>query len=170
MGFFVSHLSVTLTKIPVQMKRLILILSILVAFNSIGRAQQNKMPTPAEVAKKNVDDLTKRLKLNDTQKSVIFRFTYAQAKEQAEMIKRQQAGTPKDDDADKYYKIQNETNASIRNVLKDDQKAEFDKVIEERLRGITPESKKRRKGKEPEVEGDIRGLLLKPDTTKSNQP
>ncbi|MGY3054454.1 protein CpxP [Pedobacter sp. UYEF25] len=149
------------------MKRLILILFAVILLGLTTQAQQ-KMPTPAETAKKNVDDLTTRLKLNDTQKSVIYRFTYAQAKEQSEMIKRQQAGTPKDDDADKYYKIQNETNANIRDVLKGDQKTEFDKVIEERLRGITPDSKKRKKGKEPEVEGDIRGLLIKPDSVKNN--
>ncbi|MET4081222.1 protein CpxP [Pedobacter sp. UYP30] len=149
------------------MRQLILILFALIGFGLTTQAQQ-KPPTPAETAKKNVDDLNSRLKLNDTQKSVIYRFTYAQAKEQAEMIKRQQTGTPRDDDADQYYKIQNETNANIREVLKGDQKTEFDKVIEERLRGITPASKKRKKGKEPEVEGDIKGLLIKPDTIKTN--
>lgn len=131
------------------------------------KAQQNKLPTPAETAKKNVDDLSARLKLNETQKSVIYRFTFAQAKVQSEMIKRQQAGNPRDDDADNYYKIQNETNDNIREVLKDDQKIEFNKVIEERLRGITSASKKRKKGKEPEVVGDIRGLLIKADTIKT---
>ena len=151
------------------MKQLIFILFILFGFNLAVSAQQNKQPTPAEVAKKNVDDLTKRLRLNDTQKSVIYRFTFAQAKEQSEMIKRQEAGTSRDDDGDKYYKIQNETNANIRNVLKDDQKAEFDKIIEERLRGITTESKKKKKGKQLEPEGDINGLLTKPDTTKVEQ-
>lgn len=149
------------------MRRLILVVATLLTFGLTTYAQQ-KTPTPAEIAKKNVDDLNKRLKLNETQQSVIYRLTYAQVKEQSEMIKRQQAGTPRDDDADKYYKIQNETNASIRELLKGDQKTEFDKVIEERLRGITPESKKRKKGKEPEVEGDIRGLLIKPDSIKAN--
>ena len=151
------------------MNKIIVTVFIILGFHVVTYAQQNKFPTPAEVAKKNVDDLDERLKLNDTQKSVIFRFTFAQAKEQSEMIKRQQAGTARDDDADKYYKIQNETNASIKAVLKGTQKTEFDKIIEERLRGITTESKKKKKGKQLEAAGDINGLLLKPDTTKINQ-
>lgn len=149
------------------MRRLIFILFMIVGCALTLKAQQNKLPTPAETAKKNVDDLSARLKLNETQKSVIYRFTFAQAKVQSEMIKRQQAGNPRDDDADNYYKIQNETNDNIREVLKDVQKIEFNKVIEERLRGITSASKKRKKGKEPEVVGDIRGLLIKADTIKT---
>lgn len=149
------------------MRRLIFILLALLGVGFTTHAQQ-KMPTPAEIAKKNADELGKRLKLNDTQKAVIYRYTFAQAKEQSEMIKRQQAGTPRDDDADKYYKVQNETNANIREMLKDDQKIEFDRILEERVRGITPDSKKRKKSKEPEVEGDIRGLLIKPDSIKAN--
>ena len=53
------------------MKQVIFILFILVGISGLANAQQNKVPTPDEIAKKNVDDLDKRLKLNDTQKSVI---------------------------------------------------------------------------------------------------
>ncbi|WP_316738000.1 hypothetical protein [Pedobacter aquatilis] len=139
------------------MKKLIFLFLIVLGINTLAKAQQNKMPTPTEIAKKNVEDLDKKLKLNDTQKSIIYSLTFTQAKEQAELIKRQQAGTSREEDADKYYKMQNETTKNIRNVLKGDQQKQFDKVIEERLSGKS--SKKKKKG-EDEVEGDINGLLL----------
>ena len=152
------------------MKRLIFLFLMMVGLGLAANAQQNKMPTPDEIAKKNVEDLDKRLKLNDTQKSVIYRYTYEQAKEQAEMIKRQQAGTAREDDVDKFYKLQNETSKNIRGVLKGTQTAEYDKIIEERLSGKSAKNKKKKKkGDEEEVESDIKGLLSAPPLEKQNQ-
>ncbi|WP_231460580.1 MULTISPECIES: hypothetical protein [unclassified Pedobacter] len=139
------------------MKKVIFLFLIAIGISNLAKAQQNKMPTPTEIAKKNVEDLDKKLKLNDTQKSIIYSLTFNQAKEQAELIKRQQAGTSREEDADKYFKMQNETTKSIRNVLKGDQPKQYDKIIEERLSGKS--NKKKKKGEE-EVEGDINGLLL----------
>ncbi|WP_343522530.1 hypothetical protein [Pedobacter sp.] len=150
------------------MKRLVILLVFLVGINGMVRAQQNKMPTPSEIAQKNVEDLDKRLKLNGTQKSVIYSFTYSQAKEQAELIKRQQAGNSKEEDVDKFYKLQNETTKNIRNVLRPEQQLEYDKVIEERLSGKSPKNKKKKKGEEEEVQSDIKGLLSAPPVEKQN--
>ncbi|GGH14088.1 hypothetical protein [Pedobacter zeae] len=150
------------------MKRLVILLVFLVGINGLVRAQQNKMPTPSEIAQKNVEDLDKRLKLNGTQKSVIYSFTYNQAKEQAELIKRQQAGNSKEEDVDKFYKLQNETTKNIRNVLRPEQQLEYDKVIEERLSGKSPKNKKKKKGEEEEVQSDIKGLLSAPPVEKQN--
>lgn len=127
-----------------------------IGFGSLAIAQQ-KAPTPSEIAKKNVEDLDKKLKLNDTQKSIIYSLTFNQAKEQSDLVKRQQAGNTKEDDIDKYYKMQNETSKSIRNVLKGEQQAKYDRIIEDRLSGKANKKKK----KEEEVEGDISGLLIK---------
>ncbi|MGO4876147.1 hypothetical protein ACEN2P_06075 [Pedobacter psychrotolerans] len=153
------------------MKRVIFLLFILVGISGLVNAQQNKVPTPDEIAKKNVDDLDKRLKLNDTQKSVIYRFTFNQAKEQADLIKRQQAGNSHEDDVDKFYKLQNETSKNIRNVLKGEQQAEYDKVIEERLSGKSAKgkNKKKKKSDEEEVQGDIKGLLSAPPLEQQKQ-
>ncbi|MBC6113029.1 hypothetical protein ACFOG5_14465 [Pedobacter fastidiosus] len=152
------------------MKRIVFLFLIVIGISGLAKAQQNKMPTPDEVAKKNVEDLDKRLKLNDTQKSVVYRFTYNQAKEQADLIKRQQAGNSREEDVDKFYKLQNETSKSIRNVLKGEQQTEYDKIIEERLSGKAAKtSKKKKKGEEEEVEGDIKGLLSGPKPEKQNQ-
>jgi len=141
------------------MKKVIVLFLMVIGFGSLAVAQQ-KAPTPSEIAKKNVEDLDKKLKLNDTQKSIIYSLTYNQAKEQSDLVKRQQAGNTKEDDIDKYYKMQNETSKSIRNVLKGEQQAQYDKIIEDRLSGKA--NKKKKKGEE-EVEGDISGLLLKPE-------
>jgi len=44
------------------MKRLVFLFLILVGVNGLVRAQQNKMPTPTEIAQKNVDELEKKVK------------------------------------------------------------------------------------------------------------
>lgn len=143
------------------MKKVIFLFLIVIGINSLAGAQQNKVPTPTEIAKKNVEDLDKKLKLNDTQKSIIYSLTFNQAKEQADLVKRQQAGNSREDDADKYYKLQNQTSKNIRDVLKGDQQTKYDKIIEERLSGKS--NKKKKKGEEEEIEGDINGLLIKPE-------
>ncbi|WP_316755181.1 hypothetical protein [Pedobacter aquatilis] len=143
------------------MKKVIFLFLIVIGINSLATAQQNKVPTPTEIARKNVEDLDKKLKLNDTQKSIIYSLTFNQAKEQADLVKRQQAGNSREDDADKYYKLQNQTSKGIREVLKGDQQTKYDKIIEERLSGKS--NKKKKKGEEEEVEGDINGLLIKPE-------
>jgi len=150
------------------MKKIVFLFLLIIGTFGLAGAQQNKMPTPDEIAKKNVEDLDKRLKLNDTQKSVIYRFTFSQAKEQAELVKRQQAGSAREDDVDKFYKLQNETSKNIRNVLKGDQQKEYDRVIEERLSGksVKDKKKKKKKGEEEDVEGDIKGLLSAPPMEK----
>jgi len=150
------------------MKRFIFLFLILVGVGGLSNAQQNKMPTADEIAKKNVEDLDKRLKLNGTQKSVIYSFTYNQAKEQNELIKRQQAGNSREEDVDKFYKLQNETTKNIRNVLKGEQQTEYDKIIEERLSGKAKTSKKKKKQEEAEVSSDIKGLLSAPPIEKQN--
>ena len=141
------------------MKKVIVLFLMVIGSGSLTIAQQ-KVPTPSEIAKKNVEDLDKKLKLNDTQKSIIYSLTFNQAKEQSDLVKRQQAGNTKEDDVDKYYKMQNETSKSIRNVLKGDQQAKYDRIIEDRLSG---KANKKKKKEEEEVEGDISGLLIKPE-------
>ncbi|WP_443937549.1 hypothetical protein [Pedobacter sp. MW01-1-1] len=154
------------------MKHLLFSVLLFIGLSGIAHAQQpNKMPTPAEIAKKNVDDLDKRLKLNDTQKSIIYSYTFNQAKEQNDLIKRQQAGNSREDDVDKFYKLQNETSQKIREVLKGEQQTEYDKIIEERLSGITDKTKKKKKKKneEEEAPSDIKGLLSAPPLEKQDQ-
>lgn len=147
------------------MKRIIFLFLIVLGFTNMVKAQQNKMPTPDEIAKKNVEDLEKRLKLNGTQKSIIYSYTFNQAKEQAELMKKQQAGNFNEDDVAKFYKLQNETSEKIKTVLKPEQQIEYDKVIEERLSGKTDKDKKKKKKKKDEEEdvvSDIKGLLTGP--------
>ncbi|WP_443945018.1 hypothetical protein ACJVDH_19195 [Pedobacter sp. AW1-32] len=152
------------------MKRVIFLFLVLVGITGMAQAQQQqpKMPTPDEIAKKNVEDLDKKLKLNATQKSLIYNFTYNQAKEQAELIKRQQTGAPREDDVDKYYKLQNETQKNIRNVLKGNQQTDYDKLIEDRLSNKSKKKKKKGDKEEEEVQGDISGLLSGPPLEKQN--
>jgi len=135
------------------------ILTILLIFGVIFAVNAQKIPTIEEVAKKNIDELEKRLQLSPTQKSVIYNYAYTLAKEQMNMFKKQQATGYNDEDMTKYYRLQNETNKLIKAVLKPEQVAEYDKVIEERLSGIDPsKKKKKKKGEEEEKVVGIEGL------------
>ena len=48
-----------------KMKRLVILFLIVIGVNGWVSAQQNKMPTPTEIAQKNVDDLVKKGKINE---------------------------------------------------------------------------------------------------------
>lgn len=138
-------------------------LSALLLFTTMAvaaMAQQPKMPTPEELAKKNVDELETRLKLSSTQKSVIYNYAYNLAKEQIALGKKQQATGFNDEEISKLYRLNNETNKNIKAVLKPEQIAEFDKVIEDRLNGVDPNKrkKKKKKGEEEEKVVGIEGL------------
>ena len=151
------------------MNKFIFLFLFAISVGCVANAQQNKMPTPDEVAKKNVEDLDKSLKLNETQKSVIFRFTFEQAKAQQELMKKQEKTGFNEQDIDVFYKLQNETSKNIRNVLKGDQQKEYDKIVEERLSGVTEKSKKKKKkGEVEEAPSDIKGLLSGPPVEKQN--
>lgn len=148
------------------MKTYILMAFLLLGFVKVSNAQSNqKMPTPQEMATKSVDELEKRLKLNSTQKGVIYNYTFDMCKHQLDLVKKQQAGTSNEDEVTKFYKMQNDTNNSIKTVLKGDQIAEFDKVLEERLSGIDKKKKKkskRNKDEPEEVSVGIEGLKSVP--------
>ena len=107
---------------------------------------------------KNVDELEKSLKLTSTQKSVIYKYVFDMSKQQLDLIKRQQAGTSKEDDVTKFYKLQNDTNDKIRTILKGEQLPEFEKVLEDRLNGNTKKKKKNKKGKDKEEEEVVTGI------------
>jgi protein CpxP len=147
------------------MKNFFIILLIFVGINTIAVAQQ-KTPTAVELATKSMEKMEKRLKLNSTQRSVIYNYTLDMSREQLAMVKKQQAGTYNEDDISKFYKLQNETNQSIRNILKGDQQTEYDKFMEEQLNSNGKKKKKGKKGKndkeEEEVVTGISGLKLPP--------
>ncbi len=139
-----------------------LIFTVMLIFGAIFSSFAQKQPTAEELAKKNVDELEKRLKLSTTQKNVINNYAFFIAKEQIAIYKKQMASGVDNDELTKYYKLQNETNKNIRNVLKPDQVAEYDKLLEERLSGIDPTKKKRKlkKGEEEEKVVGIEGLKM----------
>lgn len=131
-------------------------------FGAIFSSIAQKQPTAEELAKKNVDELEKRLKLSQTQKNVIYNYAFFIAKEQLLLYKKQMAAGVDNDEMTKYYKLQNETNKNIRTVLKPEQVIEFDKILEERLSGIDPSKKKKKlkKGEEEEKVVGIEGLKI----------
>jgi protein CpxP len=140
------------------MKRLIVMMMLMLGTFFSSHAQ--KIPTAEELAKKNIEEIDKRLKLTPTQKSVIYNYAFDIAKEQLALYKKQQAGTYKDEDETKFFKLQNETNKNIKTVLKPEQVIEYNKLTEERLSGIDPNKKKKKlkKGEEEEKVVGIEGL------------
>lgn len=143
-----------------MMRKLFLIM--LLIFGAIFSSIAQKQPTAEELAKKNVEELEKRLKLSQTQKNVIYNYAFFIAKEQLLLYKKQMAAGVDNDEMTKYYKLQNETNKNIRTVLKPEQVIEFDKILEERLSGIDPTKKKKKlkKGEEEEKIVGIEGLKI----------
>ena len=140
------------------MKRLFLMLLLVAGVCFISNAQ--KVPTAEELAKKNVDEMEKRLKLTPTQKSVIYNYAFDMAKAKLDLYKKQQAGTYRNEDETNIFRKMNETNKNIKNVLKPDQIDEFNLLTEERLSGIDPnkKKKKKKKGEEEEKIVGIEGL------------
>jgi protein CpxP len=146
------------------MKKYVLILLMAVGTGFFAKAQ--KVPTATEMTAKSMEALDKKLKLNPTQKSIIYNYTMNLSKEQLALSQKQQAGTFNENDITNFYKLQNETTKNIRNILKGEQQTDYDNFLEEQLRGG---DKKKKKGKhakdeEEEVVTGISGL-----TIKSNQ-
>ena len=137
----------------------ILFFSILTVLSAVA---QQKMPTAEEIAKKSVDELETRLKLTSTQRSVVYHYVFNMAKDQLELVKKQQTSGYKDDEVAKFYRLNNEMHKNIKAVLKPDQIIEYDKVTEERLAGIdtSKKKKKRKKGDEEEKIVGIEGLKM----------
>lgn len=144
---------------------------ILICFSTVNSWAQPKMPTPEELAKKNVDELETRLKLTSTQKSVIYNYAFTFAKEQVNLMKKQQATGTQEEDIAKLYRLNNETNQSIKLVLKSEQIKEYEKLVEERLNGTNDKKKKkkRKKDEDDEVVG-IEGLKSVKPLRKQEQP
>jgi hypothetical protein len=143
-----------------NMKKLMLIFAFCLAVFTATKAQ--KIPTAEELAKKNIEEIDKRLKLSSTQRNVVYNYVFDLAKEQLALYKKQQAGTYQAEDETRYYRIQNETNKKIKVVLKTEQVDEFNKLTEERLNGIDPSKKKKKlkKGEEEEKVVGIEGLKM----------
>lgn len=131
-------------------------------FGAFFASFAQKQPTAEELAKKNIDELEKRLKLSPTQKNVIYNYAFSMAKEQLAIYKKQISTGVDNDELTKYYRLQNETNKNIKNLLKPEQVLEFEKVLEERLSGIDPTKKKKKlkKGEEEEKVVGIEGLKM----------
>ncbi|HTM98143.1 MAG TPA: hypothetical protein VL088_05355 [Pedobacter sp.] len=137
-----------------------LIFTVVMIIGAFFSSFAQKQPTAEEIAKKNVDELEKRLKLSPTQKNVIYNYAFNLAKEQIALYKKQQATGYNDEEMTRYYRLQNDVNKSIKTVLKADQITEYDKLTEERLSGIDPNKKKKKlkKGEEEEKVVGIEGL------------
>ena len=141
------------------MKRYLLILSMICGSVLMANAQK-KMPTAVEIAQKNIEALTKKVKVNPTQRNIIYNYMLDFSKEQVSFAKKQQAGMFSQEDMGKLYNLQNENNDKIRTILKGEQLGEFDKYLEEQLRGGDKKKKKKAKDEEEEVVTGISGLKL----------
>lgn len=144
------------------MKKQVLIL--LMIFGTGLSVYAQKIPTATEMTAKNIEAMDKKVKLNPTQKNIIYNYTLEMCKEQLALSKKQQAGTYNEEDVSRFYRLSNETTKNIRNVLKGDQQIEYDKFLEEQLRGGEKKKKKSKHGKaeEEEVVTGIEGLKLPP--------
>ncbi|MCD0487212.1 hypothetical protein LPB86_03170 [Pedobacter sp. MC2016-14] len=149
------------------MKVYILTLLLIAGITGFAKAQSNKIPTAQELATKSIDEMDKTVKMNPTQRNIIYNYTLDMTKEQLALIKKQQAGNYNEDDVSKFYKLQNQTTQNIKTILKGDQIAAYDKFLEDQLSGNSKKKKKKgKRGKEEEEEvvTGISGLKLPPPT------
>ncbi|WP_432714652.1 hypothetical protein [Pedobacter sp.] len=142
------------------MKKYLLVLSMVIG--TLFSVEAQKLPTPVELATKKIEGLSKMIKLNPTQRNVIYNYMLDVSKEQISLAKKQQAGTFNPEDMNKLYKLQNESNDNIRNILKGNDQLEFDKFLEQELRGGEKKKKKGKNAKDEqeEVVTGISGLKL----------
>ena len=140
------------------MKKNVLILFVLITL--ITSVQAQKVPTATEIATKGVAAMEKRLKLNSTQKNIIYNYTLELTKEQIALNKKQKTGAPIEDDYTKFIRNQNQMSQSIRNILKPEQQVEYDLYLEEQLRGGKKKKGKKSKEEDEEVVTGISGLIL----------
>lgn len=126
---------------------------------------QQKTPTLTELTNKNMEAMDKKVKMNPTQRNIIYNYTMDMYREQLALTKKQQTGAFGDDDIAKFYRMQNETTKNIRNILKGDQQTDYDNFLEEQLRGGAKKKKKKHKDEEEEVVTGISGLKLPPTAT-----
>ena len=135
---------------PKKMKRPLLILILVLSTSLYALAQ--KIPTAAELTNKSMEALDKKIKLNATQRNIIYNYTLDLFAAQLALSKKQQSGQPIEDDITRMYKLQNETTANIRNILKGEQLDQYDQFLEEQLRGG---DKKKKKGKNAKEEEEV---------------
>ena len=125
------------------MKKIALFFALSFSIVLFANAQQ-KQPTAEEIAKKNIDELTEKLSLSATQKSIVYSYAFNLAKEQLALYKKQQVTGYNDEEMTKYYKLQNETHKNIKKFLQPDQIIGYDKIVEDRLNGVDTNKKKKK--------------------------
>lgn len=108
---------------------------------------QNKIPTVQELTTKDMAELEERVKLSPTQKGVIYNYTFELYKQQMDLYKKQQAGTIREEEMSKFRRLQDETNDNIRNLLKGEQVAQFEQLLDDRMNGTTKKKSKKTKNK-----------------------
>jgi protein CpxP len=136
------------------------LLVFILVLSTVLYASAQKVPTATELATKSMEALDKKMTLNPTQRNIIYNYTLNLYAAQLALTKKRQAGLSNEDDITKMYKLQNETTANIRNILKGEQLDQYDQFLEDQMRGG---DKKKKKGKhakddEEEVVTGISGL------------
>lgn len=100
---------------------------------SIASAQQRGGfgGNPEERAKAQVEQLTKELKLNDTQKDSVEKWVTIQSKKQQELFSQGQQGN-REGMREQFTALAGETDTKILSILDDEQKEAYKKIQAER--------------------------------------
>jgi protein CpxP len=128
------------------------LLTLILVLSTTLYAAAQKIPTATELATKSMAALDKKMTLNPTQRNIIYNYTLDLYTAQLAYSKKQQAGLSNEDDITKMYKLQNETTANIRHILKGEQLDQYDQFLEEQMRGG---DNKKKKGKHAKDEEDV---------------
>jgi len=122
------------------MKKLLIFCGLLFGVITFANAQQGggRMGgTPEERVKRQVDQLTERLKLSDEQKTKATEVFKAQVDAQSKMREEMQGGGgDRQAMMEKMQKLNSETETKINAFLTDDQKKEYKTMVEERQKAM----------------------------------
>lgn len=119
------------------MKKLLFSVVLVLGIYATSRAQQERgggmrMGTPEEMAKRNLEQIDEKVKLDDVQKDSVYSYLEAQAKVQQQLFEKAREGGDRQKLMGQMQVLQEDIDKKIKGVLSEDQVKKYDAYAKER--------------------------------------